>query len=138
MGPDNQIKIYKQYNIVFLHPFLLLAHKLETLVMPCGLVKSWHCLYFSLSQSLFSRSKSLTTDSISWTWRNLCGFWTSEHLVLKHLSFLVFTSLLWILNLALISVANLCNDLHSFYKESSRWHYCCYKTICLWHYKTYQ
>ena len=66
--------------------------------MACVLVNNWHCQYFYFSQSLFLRSKSLTTGSINWTWRSLCGFWTSEHLLLKclavpHLSFLVFMSL---------------------------------------------
>ena len=77
--------------------------------MPCVLVNSLHCQYFYLSQSLFSRPNSLTTDSINSTWRNLCGFWTLQHSVLKcltvwHQSFLVFMSLLWILNLVLTSM----------------------------------
>ena len=77
--------------------------------MPCVLVNSLHCQHFYLSQSFFSRSNSLTTDSINSTWRNLCGFWLSQHSVLKcltvrHQCFLVFMSLLWILNLVLTSM----------------------------------
>ena len=127
--------------LFFLHPFLLLAYNFKALFMSCVLVKSWHCQYLSLSQTLFSRSNSLTTDSISWTWSSLYEFGTLEHLVLKclavpQLSFLDFLSLLWILNLTLKSMADPIYWSSQFLK--GRWHYCCYKTIRLWHYKAYK